>query len=130
MTACFYVDLTLVLVISVICSIQSFLARKLPTNFNETYYIFLAMFTTTILLLLSIPLHASYNKDGRQMFVNSCIIYSANISLITIAYGYKICIILFRKHLNTREAFNNNRLKAFKKKVEEQTTETSSEGVL
>ena len=130
MTVYFLADLVLVLVLSVICTIQSFLARRLPTNFNETYYIFLAMFTTTILLLLSIPLHASYNKDGRQMFVNSCIIYSANISLITFAYGYKICIILFRKHLNTREAFNNNRLKAFKKKVEEQTTETASEGVL
>ena len=126
MTAYFYADLTLVLVLSVICSIQSFLARKLPTNYNETYYIFLAMFTTTILLLLSIPLHASYGKDGRHMFVNSCIIYAANISLITIAYGYKIYIILFRKHLNTREIFNKNRLEAIKKKVEEQTTATGS----
>ena len=68
MTVYFYVDLTLVLVLSVVCSIQSFLARKLPTNYNETYYIFLAMFTTTILLLLSIPLHASYSKDGQQVF--------------------------------------------------------------
>ena len=84
------------------------------------------MFTTTILLLLSIPLHASYGKDGRHMFVNSCIIYAANISLITIAYGYKIYIILFRKHLNTREIFNKNRLEAIKKKVEEQTTATGS----
>ena len=38
MTVYLYVDLTLVLVISAICSIQSFLARKLPTNYNESYY--------------------------------------------------------------------------------------------
>ena len=130
MTAHFYADLTLVLVLSVTCSIQSFLARKLPTNYNETYYIFLAMFTTTVLLLLSIPLHASHSKDGRQMFVNSCILYSANISLITIAYGYKIYIILFQKHLNTKEGFRRHRLEAIKKKVEEQTTEAATGGAL
>ena len=95
-TIYFYVDLTLVLVLSVICSIQSFMARKLPTNYNESYYIFFAMFTKTILLLLSIPLYASYSKDGQQMLVNSCMIYAANISLVTIAYGYKIYIMIFQ----------------------------------
>ena len=120
MTLYFYVDLTLVLVLSVLCSIQSFLARKLPTNYNETYYIFLAMFTTTILLLLSIPLHASYSKDGQQVFVNSCMIYTANISLITIAYGYKFYIMLFQKHLNTKQAFKKSMMEAIKKKVEKQ----------
>ena len=126
MTVYFYVDLTLVLVLSVLCSIQSFLARKLPTNYNETYYIFLAMFTTTILFLLSIPLHASYSKDGQQVFVNSCMIYTANISLITIAYGYKIYIMLFQKHLNTKEAFKKSMMKAIRKKVEKQTSRPST----
>ena len=126
MTVYFYVDLTLVLVLSVVCSIQSFLARKLPTNYNETYYIFLAMFTTTILLLLSIPLHASYSKDGQQVFVNSCMVYTANIALITIAYGYKIYIMLFQKHLNTKEAFKKSMLEAIKKKVKKQTSRPST----
>lgn len=126
MEAYFYVDLTLVLALSVVCSIQSFLARKLPTNYNETYYIFLAMFTTTILLLLSIPLHASYSKNGQQVFVNSCMIYTANISLITIAYGYKIYIMLFQKHLNTKEAFKKSMLEAIKEKVEKQTSRPST----
>ena len=64
------------------------------------------------------------------MFINSRIIYAANISSITIAYGYKIYIILFQKYLNTREAFNKNRLEAIKKKVEQQTTEAATAGVL
>ena len=126
MTVYLYVDLTLVLVLSVICSIQSFLARKLPTNFNKTYYIFLAMFTTTILLLLSIPLQASYSKDGQQIFVNSCIIYAANISLVTIAYGYKIYIMIFQSHLNTKEVFKKNMLEAITKKVERQISKPSA----
>ena len=121
MTVYFYIDLTLVLILSIACSIQSFLARKLPTNYNETYYIFLGMFTTTVLLMLSIPLDASYNKDGQKVFVNSCIIYSANISLLTIAYGYKIYIMLFQKHRNTKEAFKKIMLEAVRKNVEKQT---------
>ena len=64
------------------------------------------------------------------MFVNSRIIYAANISSIAIVYGYKIYIILFQKYLNTREAFNKNRLEAIKKKVEEQATEAATAGVL
>ena len=121
MTVYFYIDLTLVLILSIACSIQSFLARKLPTNYNETYYIFLGMFTTTILLMLSIPLDASYNKDGQKVFVNSCIIFSANISLLTIAYGYKIYIMLFQKHRNKKEAFKKIMLEAVRKNVEKQT---------
>ena len=52
MTSYFYVDTSFVIILSIICSVQAFLARKLPSNFNETYYIFLGMFTTTILLVL------------------------------------------------------------------------------
>ena len=101
----FYLDLTSVIILSIVCSMQAFLARKLPANYNETYYIFLGMFTTANLLLLSIPLDASFNTDGQKIFVNSLVKYSANIALISIAYGYKIHIMLFQEHRNTKEAF-------------------------
>ena len=115
MTSYFYVDTSFVIILSIICSVQAFLARKLPSNFNETYYIFLGMFTTTILLVLSIPLNGSFSHDGQKMFVNSIVIYCANIALISIAYGYKIHIMLFRKHRNTKEAFQRNMRKAMEK---------------
>ena len=115
MTSYFYVDTSFVIILSIICSVQAFLARKLPSNFNETYYIFLGMFTTTILLVLSIPLNGSFSHDGQKFFVNSIVIYCANIALISIAYGYKIHIMLFRKHRNTKEAFQRNMRKAMEK---------------
>ena len=101
----FYLDLTSVIILSIVCSVQAFLARTLPANYNETYYIFLGMFTTTNLLLLSIPLDAGFDTDGQKSFVNSLVMYSANMALISIAYGYKIHIMLFQKHRNTKEAF-------------------------
>ena len=124
----FHVDVALVILLSIICSVQAFIARKLPANFNETYYIFLGMFTTTILLLLSIPLNASFKRDGKKIFVNSVMIYSANMALISIAYGYKIHIMLFQKHLNTKEAFQRIMLESIQKTVKKQTRSHNYKG--
>lgn len=113
----FYVDVSLVIILSVICSIKAFLARKLPANYNETCYIFLAMFTSTIFLLLSVPLDASYRGDGQNIFVNSCMVFATNMSLISIAYGYKVHIVLFQRHKNTKEAFQATRFTNIQRKL-------------
>ena len=120
----FYFDVISLVTLSVICSIQAFRARKLPANYNETYYIFLGMFTTTILLLVSIPLNASFDKDGQKRFANSCIIYCTNIALISITYGYKIFIMIFQKERNTTESFQKILLKCMQEKVKKQTTKS------
>ena len=117
MASYFYIDTNLVSILSMICSVQAFLARKLPSSFNETYYIFLGMFTTTILLVLSIPLNGSFDHDGQKIFVNTLVTYFANIALISIAYGYKIHIILFQKRRNTREAFQRSMREAMQKYI-------------
>ena len=101
--AYFYFVFVFSITLSILCSVQAFKARKLPANYNETFYIFLGTFTTS-LLTLSIPLNANFNTDGQKIFVNSLVIYSANMALISIAYGYKIHM-LFKKHRNTKEAF-------------------------
>ena len=90
------------------------MARKL----QETNYIFLAMFTNTNLLLLSIPLDANFNVEGRKLFVNSSLMYAANLTLRSVAYGYKINIILFQKERNTKEAFQRNMQEAMKQYLE------------
>ena len=113
----FYIDVSLVIMLSVICSIKAFLARKLPANYNETCYIFLAMFTSTIFLLLSVPLDASYRGDGQKIFVNSCMVFATNMSLISIAYGYKIHIMLFQRHKNTKEVFQATRFTDIQRKL-------------
>ena len=108
----FHIDVASVIILSVVCSVKAFRARKLPANYNETYYIFLGMFATTNLLMLSIPLDASFNTDGGKVFVNSFVMYSANMALILIACGYKIHIMLFQKHQNTKKAFQKIMQKA------------------
>lgn len=120
----FYFDVISLVIMSVICSFQAFRARKLPANYNETYYIFLGMFTTTILLLVSIPLNASFDRGGQKRFAHSCIIYCTNIALISITYGYKIFIMIFQKERNTTESFQKILLKCMQEKVKKQTTKS------
>ena len=109
----FYIDIAFVIIVSVVCSVQALMTRKLPANYNEAYYIFFGMFATTKLLMLSIPLDASFNTDSQKMFVNSLVMYSANMALLSITYGYKIHIMLFLKHQNTKEAFQKNNAKGY-----------------
>ena len=59
------------------------------------------MFATANLVLLSIPLDASFSKYGQKLFVNSCMSYSTNVFLLSIAYEYKINV-LFQKYRNTK----------------------------
>ena len=101
----FYVDLALIITLTLVCSIQAFWARSLPANYNEMKYIFLGMFTSSVLLCLSIPLHISYSTTGNQVLVQSVVFYVISIALLTIMYGYKISIILFQKEKNTLKAF-------------------------
>ena len=75
------------------------------------------MFTTTVLLVFSIPLNGSFRHDGQKTFVNSFVIYCANMALISIAYGYKIHIMLFQKHRNTKEAFQRSMRQAMQKYI-------------
>ena len=115
MTSYFYADTSSLIILSIICSVQLFLARKLPANFNETYYIFLGMFTTTILLVLSIPQNGSFDHDGQKIFVNSIVIYCSNMALISIAYGYKIHILVFQKDRKRRKLSRRSCSKLCKK---------------
>ena len=75
------------------------------------------MFTKTNLLVLSIPLNGSFSHDGQKTFVNSNVIYCANMALILVPYGYKIHIMLFQKHKNTKEAFLRNMREAIQKYI-------------
>ena len=116
-----YFDIASLTVLALTCSIQAFMGRKLPTNFNEAYYIFLGMFTSFVLLLVSIPLDATFSGDGQKIFVNSYMYFGINISLLSITYGYKLIIILFQKHKNTRAVIQETTLKSMQQIVRKRT---------
>ena len=67
MDLCMNADIILLAILSLICSFQPFLVRKLPANFNEMYYIFLGMFTSALLFGVSFPLDAATKMVGKSL---------------------------------------------------------------
>ena len=115
--SCLYLEIVTVMVLSIIAAVKAFVARKLPSNFNETRYIFLGMFTTNVLLLLMILLDASLNVDGGVVFADSLMIFIINVTVLTITYGYKIYILLFCKEKNQRENIQRKTFEMNKRNV-------------
>ena len=114
---CLYIEIVTVVVLSVIAAAKAFVARKLPSNFSETRYIFLGMFATNILLLLMIHLDASLNVDGRVIFADALMVFFINNTVLTIKYGYKIYNLIIKKKKNQREAIQKKTYEMNKRKV-------------
>ena len=109
-----FIGIFATILLSIICSIKAFQSRKIPANFTETKHcIFLGIIATTIILLVLIPLEVSFRKVG-QFFVQSCLIFCMDNTLLSITYGYKARIILSQKRKNTKEAFQKFTLKTIK----------------
>ena len=105
MTSFFYFDSIAIILVSVTCSIKAFSGRRLPSSYNEMKFIFLATFTLPVQMSLSVILHANFQNEGIVIFVDSLMVFFASLSVLTITYGYKVYVILFRKNKNTTAAF-------------------------
>ena len=105
MTSFFYIDLITVILVSITFSIKAFSGMRLPSSYNEMKFIFLATFTLTIHMSLSVILHANFQNKGIVIFVESLMVFFTSLSVFSITYGYKVYIVLFRKNKNTIAAF-------------------------
>ncbi len=83
------------LILILICAIYGFLTRKLPENFNESWYIFVSVCTTIFLWLVFLPAYFTmfyaYNQAALLAF---CLFLNATISLFCI-YAPKIYALYF-----------------------------------
>ena len=77
------------------CAVYGFLTRKLPENFNESWYIFLAVSTTLFLWLAFIPTYATaYLARNRVTLQCTSLILNAALIIFSL-YMPKIYAILF-----------------------------------
>ena len=119
MTSFFYTEVITIIFVLVMCSIKAFSGRQLPSDYHEMKIIFLGTFTLAIQMLLSLILHANFQNEGIVIFVDSLMLFFASFSVLSITYGCKVYIVLFRKNNNTAAAFKN---KLFRLNDDEFTT--------
>ena len=113
-------QLFLVLFLVFMNCIQGYRARNLPSNYKEvTYVIYSSFISVVVLISITVIYYLQSNYLVREMVILIAvgILNFVNFALI---YFYKVFIILFRPHLNTKKAFNEKR----KKKIQEQFQKT------
>lgn len=115
----YFTQILFILILSLFCGVQAFRARKLPQNYNETTFISFAMFSTSMALIIVIPLHESAQNPTDAMFVGLLLALVVDMMILLVMYSNKVWIILFHKELNTENAFHLNRLRSIQRKVSE-----------
>ncbi len=69
----------------ILCSVYGFLSRKLPQNFNESWYIFVSVSTTTFIWVVFIPAYFSTSHTYHQAALLAfCLILNSSITLLCI----------------------------------------------
>ncbi len=91
----FLVPLTYNLALIVLCAVYGFLTRKLPENFNESWYIFVSVSKTTFLWTVFIPTYfTTFYAYHQASLLAFCLLLNATITLLCL-FMPKIYAIYF-----------------------------------
>ena len=83
----------------ILCSVFGFLTRKLPDNFNESWFIFISVSTTLFLWLVFIPAYfTAFYASHQVVLLCCCLFFNAVITLICLFWP-KIYVVSFEKNL-------------------------------
>ena len=93
--------------------IQGIRGRKLPSQFRETNHVIYSSFISIVVIIAASAIYFSQQIKVERMMVVCVVTIILNSVHFVLLYTYKIFIILFKPHLNTRQAANQRRLKAF-----------------
>ncbi len=91
----FLIPLSFNLIILLVCAMHGFLIRKLPENFNESWYIFISVSTTLFMWMVFLPTYVTTFYAYHQVVLLSfCLILNGFITLLTL-YVPKLYAIYF-----------------------------------
>ena len=77
------------------CAVFGFLTRKLPENFNESWYIFVSVATTTFLLMVFLPAYfTAFYSAYQVVLLASCLFIVPSVTLLCL-YFPKVYAIYF-----------------------------------
>ena len=105
-----------ILLLQIICGIQSFRGRTIPTKYNEAKYVSYAMFLSTFSLLLSVLLTNSIESYTVSLLLEACMTMLANLCILVLLYYYKLWVIFAHPEENTAAVFQQQRFSRIIKK--------------
>ena len=111
------VSIAYILILQLVCGIQSFRGRKIPGKYNEANCISYAMFLSTFSLLLSVLLTRSIRSNAVSLLLEACTIMLANFSILFFLYFYKVWLIVFHSEKNSIAVYREECFQSFKQEV-------------
>ena len=93
--------------------IQGIRGRNLPSQFRETNHVIYSSFISIIVIFAASAIYFSQQHKVERLMVVCVVTIILNSVHFVLLYTYKMFIILFKSHLNTRRAVNQQRLQAF-----------------
>lgn len=101
-----------ILLLQIICGVQAFRGRNLPSKYNEAKYLAFAMFSSTLLVGVTFPLYMSMTTVTKVQLLLGMVMIVSNFLILTISYGFKIFVVWFRPDQNSLNKFRRNRMKS------------------
>ena len=111
-----YVQLLVATVLSLCNGIQGFRARNLPSRFQETNHAIYSSFISSVVFIAATPVFFTQESLVDRSFLILLVTIIFNATHFVLLYGYKMFVMVFRPHLNTKEAINKHRLQVFENK--------------
>lgn len=92
------------ILVVVVCALLGFLTRKLPENFNESWFIFVSVATTLFMWLVFVPsYYTTFHAYHQAALLALCLILNAYVILTCLILS-KIYAVLFVKETNLKMA--------------------------
>ncbi len=89
------IPLAFILLLTLGCAVFGFLTRKLPENFNESWYIFVSVSTTVFIWIVILPTYfTTFYAYYQAALLAACLLLNASITLLCL-YVPKIYAIYF-----------------------------------
>ncbi|XP_066932269.1 uncharacterized protein [Clytia hemisphaerica] len=106
------------MVIQLMCSIQAFRGRNLPSVINDGVVIMYATFTLTIVFSVNFVIVNAQELPVKELFQNLAITIN-NLVIVFLLYGQKGVRILAYPHHNTREHFRQVRMNERRQNIDQ-----------
>ncbi|KAL9968369.1 hypothetical protein ACROYT_G026735 [Oculina patagonica] len=94
-----------IIFLSLLCTFVAFKSRKLPQNYNEAKFISFAMFVFNFVWLTFVGAFYGTPDGQHNVIINCFAILASNFAILSLIFGPKLYIILFRPGLNQMAVF-------------------------
>ena len=108
--------IVIIIVYQLVCLVQAFRGRNLPSIMNDAMAMVYAIFIITVSFVVTFPI-AHFQGPKHVEFVRLTVLLLNNLVLIVFLYGKKCFIIVFRPQENTKQKFQKQRMEEISRQV-------------